>query len=126
MERRGVVEKSRGLQAGRTDEKITPGLVSCGSVAPWLRGCAAAPSRQTTKPSRRAGRSGPGRLGPRPGIGLGVKPGVVAQLGAGCEVGGWETLGCRSWLEAGCPDAGGVCLCGGRLDAPEDATQAGR
>lgn len=34
MERRGVVEKSRGLQAGRTDEKITPGLVSCGSVAP--------------------------------------------------------------------------------------------
>lgn len=29
-------------------------------------------------------------------------------------------MGCRSWL-----DAGGVCLCCGRLDAPEDAI-AGR
>lgn len=37
MERRGVVEKSRVLQAGRTDEKITPELSSCGSVAPRLR-----------------------------------------------------------------------------------------
>lgn len=37
MERRGVVEKSRVLQAGRTDEKITPELSSCGSVAPRFR-----------------------------------------------------------------------------------------
>lgn len=37
MERRGVVERSRVLQAGRTDEKITPELSSCGSVAPRFR-----------------------------------------------------------------------------------------
>lgn len=47
MERRGVVEKSRGLQGGRTDERITPEL---SPVAPWLRGSV------ETKSSRQAGR----------------------------------------------------------------------
>lgn len=37
MERRGVVEKRRVLQAGRTDEKITPELSPVAPLAPRLR-----------------------------------------------------------------------------------------
>lgn len=101
MERRGVVEKSRGLQVGRTDERITPELFLL-----WPR-CSAAPTRQSLA-SRKAGRPGPGLgIGPRPGLGLGFPSQGCRPAG---ERAGWAMevgrMGCRSWLEAGRLDVG--------------------
>lgn len=86
MERRGVVEKSRGLQGGRTDERITPEL---SPVVPWIRGSVETKSSRLA--GRKAGRSGPG-LGPRPGLGLprSVSSQGGRPAGSGMGVGGWE------------------------------------
>lgn len=92
MERRGVVEKSRGLQGGRTDERITPEL---SPVAPWLR--ASVETKSTNQAGWQAGRLvGQAQVQVRIQVQVSVCPGrsqakAVVQLGAGWEVvGGWE------------------------------------
>lgn len=131
MERRGVVEKSRGLQGGRTDERITPEL---SPVAPWLR--ASVETKSTNQAGWQAGRLvGQAQVQVRIHVQVSVCPGrsqakAVVQLGAGWEgVGGWE-IGMSELAggqEAGWTlAAGGVCrVCCGQLDAPEDAMQVG-
>lgn len=64
MERRGVFEKKgRVLQAGRTDEKITPELSPLAPWAPRLR-------RDKVEQAGRLVGQAQGRVGPRPGLGL--------------------------------------------------------
>lgn len=88
MERRGVVEKSRVLQAGRTDEKITPELSFL-----WPRGLRGSVETKSSRQEGWYGRPGPGSGRSTSGsrsTWTGLKPRRSSPAGNGMGDGGWE------------------------------------